>query len=255
MVFNMNFIKKIYISLLFVFSIFNCSYGETLKFNGNSGIEYLDPIPKNEEGEFGSGWKRAVFVSADGSRIDLFPMERFSPNGGVVFSDPADALISPSGRYAVFYIVRAGRLSKVGGDGGETITSRQYCPVVDTQSGCIVSNMSGGICGGQWDAKEDLWRVGERSDVLDDTKAMVGGTIQSVREIWDSFLEIRSRNKGFKLSEIMVGKLGVQNILACEPPNQRNKNEYNLISSQLKSEGDFVSAKYINSKFFVLNKY
>ncbi|WP_144410034.1 hypothetical protein [Cupriavidus basilensis] len=250
----MKIIKNIYFSLLVVFLTCNFSYGESLKFNGNSSIAYIDSIPKSEEGEFGVGWKRAVFVGVDGSRIDLFPMEKLSPNGGVLFSDPADALISPSGRFAVFYIVRAGRLSNAGAEGGETITSRQYCPVIDTKSGCIVSNLSGGICGGRWDAKEDLWRVGERSDVLDDTKAMAGGALQSVKEIWESFLEIRARNKGFKLSEIIVSKLGVPNILACEPPSPGNESEYNSISSQLRSEGDLASVEYIKSKFIRLNK-
>ncbi len=242
----MKIIKRGAASFFIIFITWTYAYGESLIFDGGSRIDYLEPIL---ESEFGTGWKRAVFVSAGGSKFDLFPMERLSIDGGVVFSDPADALISPSGRFAVFSIVRAGRLFKIGGEGGEEIASRQYCPVIDTQSGCIVSNMTGEICGGRWDAKVDLWLLGERGDFRDIAKVMAGGNPESAREIWGGFLKISKRNKGFKLSEMIMDSLGVPNILACDPPSHGNKEVYDLISSKLKSEGDIYYEKYIKSKF------
>ncbi|NUA32193.1 hypothetical protein [Cupriavidus basilensis] len=98
-----------------------------------------------------------------------------------------------------------------------------------------MSNMIGGIFGGRWDAKVDLWLLGERGDFLDIAKIMAGSNPESAREIWGSFLKVIKRNKGFKLSEMIMDSLGVPNILACDPPSHGNKDVYDFISSKLKS--------------------
>ncbi len=232
-------------------SLLSCGplHGEVLRFSNNENIEFLESTAKYKE--FDSGWGEAIFTTKNGERIDLFSTEKLTHAGGVIFSGAHDVVVSPSGKFAFVPIIRVGRLWL--GRSNYKIVSRQYCPVIDSRSGCIVSNQTGSICGGRWGKGEDVWLVGDDSDVVGDTGAMLRRTSAKVKEIWEKFLSAKEKNKSAKLSEIIADDFGVQNILACEPLDQENSDAYRYISNQLGIEGDMKSSKYINSKLNIMN--
>lgn len=42
-------------------------------------------------------------------------------------------------------------------DGKPTVASREYCPILDTQTGCVARDYTGAVCGATWDARESVW--------------------------------------------------------------------------------------------------
>lgn len=213
------------------------SHGETLRFASKQRIEFIESTIKHRK--FDSGWGKAIFTTKSEERIDLFSTEKLTHTGGVIFSGAHDVAVSPSGKFAIVPIVRVGRLWL--SRSNHKIVSRQYCPVIDTQSGCVISNQTGSICGGRWGEGSDVWLVGDGSDVVNDTDAMLHHTYPRVKEIWDKFLIAREKNNNQKLTEIIVDYFGIQNIMACEPLNEENSDTYRYISNQFGIEGNLKS--------------
>lgn len=113
-----------------------------------------EPLTAKEQANFGPGWKIATYISSKGERIELFPMEAFTSEGGVIFDDGGSPKISPTGKYAVIYVLRTGIVTP-GASGKPEIYTRQYCPILETKTGCILSDQSGEICAGQWGGQGD----------------------------------------------------------------------------------------------------
>jgi hypothetical protein len=103
-----------------------------IEFRGGSSLIFYQPLKNVEAKTFGSGWKRAVFVDASGHRIRLFPMEFFAAMNGLIFAEGYTPRISPSGKYAVLDVLRAGVVDP-GPSGAPKDSSRQYCPVLNTK--------------------------------------------------------------------------------------------------------------------------
>lgn len=220
-----------------------------LTLKGNVAIEFSDPIHGKEEKVFGPGWKTVTFLGADGRRTDLIPMEKLTSLGGVIFAGPDYTSVSPTGKYVVLSIVRAGVVddpdaqSHIG-----NVATRQYCPVLVARTGCLISIQTGGICGGQWDKQEDLWR-GVSDDIRADTAVMLQPEFPSVNELWNEFLKSTASKKWrHELKTALVDNLGVTNLMACEPPTLTNRNAYASIARQLIKEGDLADAVYIQGR-------
>jgi hypothetical protein len=225
----------------------------SLSLKDHAAIEFSDPIHGTQAKAFGPGWKTVTFVGADGQRTELMPREKLTSTGGAVFSGPEYSTVSPTGKYVVLSVVRAGVVddpvaqSHIG-----NVASRQYCPVLVAKTGCLISIQTGGICGGQWDEKNDLWRVGIGDDIAADTAAMLKPQFPHINDSWNSFSKSAALRPGYhKLKDDIIGYLGVTNLLACEPPSEINRDAYVSIARQLLKEGDRADAAYIEGRLAV----
>ncbi|MFM0226310.1 hypothetical protein [Paraburkholderia dipogonis] len=216
---------------------------EKINFRGGSSIVFSQPLKHNEAKKFGLGWKRAVFLETTGNQIPLFQMEYFaSATGGLIFAGSHSLRISPSGDYAVLDVVRGGVVDP-GPSGTPEESSRQYCPVLNTASGCLVSMQTGELCGGDWSGNADKWLVTGYG--YDATEAMVGYGFSKASDMWGQFSKSTTLNGTARIKQYLVDNLGVVNMMACEPPTASNRNSYTLIARQLIKEGDRADAAYI----------
>ncbi|WP_158907152.1 hypothetical protein, partial [Burkholderia sp. L27(2015)] len=129
------------------------------------------------------------------------------------------------------------------------VVSRQYCPVLVTKTGCLISIQAGEICGGQWDKKRDRWKVGVGGDIEADTAAMVNPGFSTAHDLWNEFYKATTSISGrYKLQDALVDNLGIMNLMTCEPPTENNRDSYAAIARQLIKEGDRTDAEYIEKK-------
>lgn len=224
---------------------------EKIDFRGGSSLIFSLPLKGREAKTFGPGWKRAVLEEASGRETPLFPMESFASMGGVIFARDYSPRVSPSGRYAVLDVLRAGVVDP-GPSGTAEDSGRQYCPVLDTASGCIVSMQAGELCGGNWSEKADEWIV--TGYEYDATKAMIQYEFSGANELWNQFQKSVKLNGSASIRQHLVDSAGLINIMKCEPPNTSNRASYSLIARQLIREGDRNDAAYIEQELG-LKKY
>lgn len=216
-----------------------------IDFRGGASLIFSQQTNSDEAKKFGFGWKKAVFADSSGNQIQLFPMEFSASPDGVIFSGDYPTRISPSGKYAVLDILRAGVVDS-SPMGRAEIYTRQYCPVLDTTSGCVVSLQTGELCGGDWSSKTDEWiSTGYKYDA---TKAMVAYGFAGPNDLWGQFVKSTELNGGAKIKEYLVSNLGITNMMACKPPTGSNRDAYISITRQLKKEDDLADAKYIEDK-------
>jgi len=217
-----------------------------LELRGGSALIFYQPLENRAAKVFGPGWKKADFVDASGSRIPLFPMEFFVAMNGLIFSGSNAPKISPSGKYAVLDVFRTGVVDP-GPSGMAEGSSRQYCPVINTASGCLISMQTGELCGGNWSTTTDMWVV--TGFKYNATKPMIQSEFSRSNELWGQFLESMRINGAANIKQYIIDNLGVENIMACEPPTIANKKYFTLIARQLRKEGDSADASYIEIKF------
>lgn len=212
---------------------------------GGSMLAFSAPLAVKEQNIFGSGWKVATYTSAEGDKFNLFPLEPFTSAGGVIFGDAIPPRISPTGKYAVIDIRRTGVVDP-GPSGKPEVQARQYCPVLETKTGCVVSSQSGELCEGQWGRQGDRWVVSGLTD--DASDQMLKHQFSSANALWNVF--VNSAGKPFHLSiqEAVSSNLGVYNLLACDRPNANNVAAYRNIAMELKKSGDNADAEYIAMK-------
>jgi hypothetical protein len=213
-----------------------------VELSSDSRVHLSEPLTAVSRKLFEPGWGVAEFLGPQGKKIRLFTDEHFTSTGGVIFSPPEYWKISPSGKFAVLVILRAGLL---GDPQDKKVTSRQYCPVLNTTSGCLESVQSGEICAGEWDKKRDIWSViGENEN---STSIMLGTQFgnKSATEVWDDFSNKKLLLTNINLQERLEDNLGVTNLMACDPIQNKNRAIYQLIADQLHEEGDRADATYI----------
>lgn len=220
-------------------------------FSEQSALVFSAPLSKKEQANAGSGWKRAAYLSPTGEQFDLLPMETFTSKGGVVFQDSYPPQVSPTGKYAVLDILRSGSVDP-GQNGEPHAESKQYCPVLETHTGCIVSAQSGELCGGSWDKNSDAWIVPGYDG--DSTKDMLSYQFQSVNVLWREYLAASTKPFRYSIKSALTSNLGPTNLMACEPPAAENREAYEAISRQLKKEGDLTDATYIDDKLGPVGK-
>ncbi len=215
-----------------------------IEFSNRSALVFSAPLKGKLHEKFGFGWTKATYRGATGEQVDLFPMEAFTV-GGVIFQGPYAPQISPSGRYAVLDILRAGIVDP-GPNGKPEPETRQYCPVLDTDTGCVVSVQSGDLCGGSWDQRKDLWVVPGYGG--DSNKAMLDYQFQNVNIVWREYLAANAKTFRYTLNNALVSNLGVTNLMACQPPAADNLDAYAAMARQLRNDGNFSDASYIDKK-------
>lgn len=218
-----------------------------IDFSNRSALMFSAPLKGKSQEEFGSGWTKATYRGVTGEQVDLFPMEAFTV-GGVIFQDSYAPQISPSGRYAVLDILRAGIVDP-GPKGKPEPETRQYCPVLDVGTGCIVSVQSGDLCGGSWDQRKDLWVVPGYDG--DSSKAMLDYQFQNVNIVWHEYLAANAKSFRYTLNNALVSNLGITNLMACQPPAADNLDAYAAMARQLIKDGNFSDARYIDKKLGV----
>jgi hypothetical protein len=216
-----------------------------VEFINHSKIHLSEPLTGTSRKLFEPGWGVAEFLNRKGEKIRLLPDEHLTSTGGAIFSPTEYWKISPSGKYAVLVVIRAGIL---GNPQDQEVTSRQYCPVLNTASGCLESIQSGEICAGDWDKKRDVWMVaGEQNDSTSIIRGLLSGN-QNATEIWHDYSTNKISFINTKLQERLKDNLGVTNLLACDPVGAKNRGVYRLIADQLKAEGDIVGSIYVMQK-------
>ncbi|MBC8728163.1 hypothetical protein [Paraburkholderia sp. UCT2] len=215
----------------------------TVDFAAGTSVVFSQPLKGAEEKNFGSGWKRADFIAASGTRITLLGLEYPTSGGGVIFESDYPPQISPSGKYAILDVLRAGIVNP-GPSGKAEVSSRQYCPVLNTASGCIVSMQTGELCGGEWSSNVDQWAV--TGYKYDSNSAMFKYQFNSANELWNQYEQSSKKNEATKLEEFLVSNLGIANMMACEPPSANNRSAYLSISRQLRMDGDAIEATLID---------
>jgi hypothetical protein len=204
---------------------------------GGATLEFEQALTGKLKSEFGEGWTRAVYTAPSGKQTRLFSDEPLTSTGGVVFEGPDSSKLSPLGRYAVVGVVRQGILESPGQK--LDVEGREYCPVLETATGCVVSMQTGEICRGNWSAQEK-WTYGGD----DRSGEMLTRTTNSVKDLLDASNNSKSH---VKLSELLADNLGALNLLACDPQTAGNRDAYNAVSMQLEKEGAHVDAKYLSA--------
>lgn len=208
-------------------------------------LVFSAPLTPKEQKVFGSGWKVATYMDAEGSELHLFPLEKLTPVGGVIFGNFISRKISPTGKYVVIDVLRAG-LVDPGFSGKPEVQSRQYCPVLEAKTGCIVSNQSGELCEGQWQKQEDRWIVPGLTD--DANEEMLKHQFDDANTLWRGY--VNSLGKPFHLSirEAISSNFGIRNLMACDHPRASNVASYKNIASELKKVGDFLGSEYVEKR-------
>ena len=225
---------------LFFSSAPDTALGSQAVLPGGQSIELNDPLTGDMKSRFGNGWSSAFFVAKNGNRFRLFSDEKLTKNGGIVFESFDQRGVSASGHYVVLPLVRQGTLEIAGEK--TRIEGREYCPTIETTTGCILSMPTGEICGGEWSPKVDKWLVGN----TDRTNEMTEKTTLSANELWRDFSNSTVR---LNLRNIIISNMGISNVVACDPPNDTNRQSYLAIARQLEDEKMVSEAAYIKSKF------
>ncbi len=205
-------------------------------------LEFSESLTPKEQKSFGSGWKTATYIGARGNKFNIFPLEALTPEGGVIFGDSSLLRISPTGKYVVIDTIRAG-IADPGPSGKPGVQSRQYCPVLEAKTGCIVSNQSGELCEGQWEKKDDRWVVPGLTD--DESSEMLKHQFSDANTLWKGY--VKSAGKLFRptIKEMISSNFGVDNLMACDRPSLSNVASYENIAAELKRTGGAVDSEYI----------
>jgi hypothetical protein len=218
---------------------------DRITFSDGAALALSSPLTPSEKKNFGSGWKAATYENLKGEKFDLFPMEALTSSGGVLFGDSYPPEVSPTGKYVVIDVLRVGIVTP-GPTGKPKVQSRQYCPVLETRTGCIVSNQTGELCGGEWGTQGNRWIV--HGMVEDTSTPMLRYQFEDANTIWHGYAN--ARNKPFRISirEVIFSNLGIANLMACDPPKVNNAESYKSIAVELKKAGDVEDSEYIAKK-------
>ncbi|WP_322030883.1 hypothetical protein [Paraburkholderia sp. J76] len=228
------------VSLCFVIAVFSeMTYGMQVSLPGGQSIELDVPLTGEMKNRFGEGWSKASFIGKDRQRLQLFSEENLTEHGGIVFEDLDQRNISVSGNFFVLQVVRQGTLENAGEK--PRVEGREYCPVVEATTGCIVTMQTGEICGGGWSSKGDRWIDAS----VDRTSEMTERTTSGADELWKEFL---NSSVHLKLRDVITSNMGISNVMACDPLGDANRKSYLAIAGQLKIEKANSQAAYIESK-------
>lgn len=208
-------------------------------------IELDNPLTGELQSRFGDGWARAAYIDKTGARFQLFQDEQLTKVGGVIFEALDRSNVSPTGRYLVMYVVRQGLLDVAGEK--SRIEGREYCPVMETATGCIVTMQTGEVCGGGWASKQDAWL-----DLNEDrTAEMTKRSTLDANSVWHEFSRARVK---LQLRDVIASNLGVANVMACDPPKLDNQKSYLALAEQLRRENAGSEASIVELKVAVASR-
>ncbi|WP_431823256.1 hypothetical protein [Burkholderia sp. F1] len=230
---------------LFMNSLACLASTDRVVLSDGAALVFSVPLTSNEQKKFGPGWKKATYISSQGERFGLFSMETLTTAGGAIFGDSYPPQLSPTGKYAVIDVLRVGVVDP-GPSGKPEVQTRQYCPVMETRTGCILSNQTGELCGGEWDRRSDRWTV--RGLDEDANAPMLRYQFDDANTLWKEYVSAGDKPFRISIREAVSSSLGVVNLMACDPPRARNITTYKYISDELKKSGDVDGSEYITNK-------
>jgi hypothetical protein len=203
----------------------SCGEGTSaVNFANHARLVLSEPVSPKLVGIFGPGWTRLTYIRPDGTTIPILRDESLTADGGIVFSPPVERSLSSDGRYIVLNWTRNGVTSDEAGR--STVESRQFCPVLDTTTGCVFRNESGDVCGGTWDAKSDAWHDTLGSGEAQSVERMARPRAENV---WAQY----SGAPGGDIKDYLGTALGLDNLKACDPLNAANARYYAKIEAVL----------------------
>lgn len=204
-----------------------CAQDRTeMDFPNHAKLVYSMPVPPALDRIFGPGWTRLEIARPDGSVLPIVPDETLTEEGGVIFSTIGDSARSHDGRYVVLDLTRNGLTETE--DGKPMVASREFCPILDTQTGCVARDYTGAVCRGAWDDKDAVWHSHPDSGGTD-SQSM--NTLQkpTAHAVWTQFSQAKAKS----IQPYLRVALGLQNVRACDPPSQRNAGDYARIETAL----------------------
>ena len=218
----MNFIRRALVQCLlvaFALSVIECRAGlDRNQFSGGAALQFSSSLTSNVQKTFGSGWKMATYSNVKGEKFNLFQMEALTSSGGI-FGNFYPIVVSPTGKYVVVDVLRVGIVNP-GLHGAPEVQNRQYCPVLETRTGCILSNQAGELCAGEWGRQGDRWTVHGLAE--DANTPMLRYQFEDAGTLWKEYENSKSKPFHIYICEAISGNLGVANLMACDPPGAGN---------------------------------
>ncbi|WP_459710813.1 hypothetical protein [Paraburkholderia sp. 2C] len=234
------------LSVAFFLSVSTCKAStDRISFSTGATLVFSSSLTSEERKKFGTGWKTAIYSNMNGQQFNLFPLETLTSSNGILFDDSYPPQISPTGKYAVIDVVRVGILQAGPSEKAE-VQSRQYCPVLETTTGCIVSNETGELCGGVWDKRKDRWIV--RGLEYDTNTPMLQYQFKTANILWSEYASTRNKPFHPSIRNLIFSNLGITNLMACDPPGADNIASYKNIQIELERAGDIENSHYILQK-------
>ncbi|MFM0064432.1 SH3 domain-containing protein [Paraburkholderia aspalathi] len=195
-------------------------------FPNHARLVFSTHVPSALSQKFGPGWTRLTFVRPDGTQLPLIPDELLTGDGGVIFSTVGSHELSHGGRCLVLDLTRNGIMENEAGK--SVAASREFCPILDTVNGCVSRDYTGGICGGAWDSKSEIWHS-QLDSGRPDSQSMNTLVKPTAKAIWTQY----SRAKSSDIRPFLRAALGLSNINACDPPDAENASYYAHIEDAL----------------------
>lgn len=202
-----------------VFFLGNVSASESLRGVGGSLLF---------EDRLNEGFQRVVYKMASGKILNPFDVRLF-------FYYSLESL-SPDKKKSVVQFSGKGVLEDAAGGLVEGRSS-YMCAFIRMTDGCIVQVAEGEVCGGSWSDSGD-WVT---SIYADGKHFFEGGP--SVTEIYKQYMKKNTQlGGGARLYSILQEGTSIENIFACDPLQDNNKNVYFNLLKALQVDGDISEA-------------
>lgn len=197
-----------------------------MDFPNHARLVYSVPVSPALSHQFGPGWTRLTITRPDGTTLPIIPDETLTAGGGVIFSTVGDKARSHDGRYVVLDLTRNGVTETEAGK--PTVASREFCPILDTETGCVARDYTGAVCGGAWDEKDAVWHS-QLDSGKTDSESMKTLEKPTARAVWTQFSQAKATN----IKPFLRVALGLDNLRACDPPSAENAGYYTQIRAAL----------------------
>jgi hypothetical protein len=211
-----------------------------MDFQNHARLVYSAPVSPALSRTFGPGWTRLTITRPDGSSLPVMPDETLTADGGVIFSAVDASARSHDGRYVVLDLTRNGVTETE--DGKPSVESRQFCPILDTQTGCIARDDTGAVCGGAWDDKDAVWHS-QLDSGKNESQPVMTLEKPTAKAVWAQFSQAKSTD----IKPFLRVALGIENLRSCDPPNAENAGDYAKIQAALGHSAHIVMDRSVSS--------
>lgn len=201
---------------------------QALVFSNHARLVYSAPVSSELSRTFGQGWTRLTITLPNGSSLPIIPDEPLTATGGVIFSTVATNALSSDGRYVALDLTR--NYVTESEDGKPSVASREFCPILDSQTGCVARDYTGAVCGGAWDSKDAIWHS-QLDSGGPDSQSMKALEKPTAQAVWTQFSQAKDTN----IKPFVRVALGIDNLRACDPPSAENAGYYAQIEAALGS--------------------
>ena len=197
-----------------------------IDFPNHARLVYFEPVSPELSRTFGSSWTHLAITRPDGRTLPIIPDETLTADGGVIFLTVGANARSRDGRYVVLDLTRNGVTETE--DGKATVESREFCPILDTQTGCVARDYTGAVCGGAWSDKDADWQS-QLDSGKKESQSMKTLEKPTAKAVWTQFSQAKSTD----IKPFLRVALGIENLRACDPPSAENAGYYARIQAAL----------------------